>query len=232
MGFSFLSRAILAGLATFTLAGVASAQFFTGAPSGIFTTTSGTVSNTPAVTPNQLTKELDLSGQLVVDNALPNVQTAYMNVNCQLDQTYNGGGPLLMQLQINQSGFVNTPQNLGNIYGWSIMAYVTDVNGGTIAANMVQTSAPNAPYGPGMTPYAAPVAVGPVFSYNPAIADKMFLTFGSDFDGLTAQNQYVWDFPLSVSMVVVPEPASLGLVGVTALVLRSRRIKSRDAARG
>ncbi len=223
-----LAIAVLVAAGTQT----AQAQFFLGAPSASFSTTSGTVANTPAVVANNPNKELDVNGQFIVQNAAPFVQTSSFTATMQLDPTYNSGSPISSFLQINQSGFVTVPVG-GQIYDWTITATIAQLDGTTAPGSLVTTQSPNSPtpYGPGTTTYGPTTTLGGTFLYNPANASLLVLTFTSNFDGLSGPNSYTWDFPLSVQLVTVPEPASLALLGSgTVLLWLGRKRLLRRAA--
>src|SRR5437870_9555678 len=82
---------VLVALVLLAWTGAAQAQFFLGAPNPTFNTTSGAITNTPAVIANNPNKEIDVNGQFDITNATPPLQTASFSVYCQLDPTYNGG---------------------------------------------------------------------------------------------------------------------------------------------
>ena len=200
----------------------ASAQFFQGAPTVTFSNSLGLpFATTPAVSLNQGLHQIDVNGHLTLDNATPTVQTVYMTVTAQLNPAFNGGLPLNnFALQIVQSGYVDVPANIGRIYGWSIAANADN-------QGSVSTPQPAFPlqFGPGANQLYSGTTVGPAFTYTPS-SGTFSLTFGSDFDGLTSQNRYVWDFPLSARLdqrsLLVPEPTSvIGLT--TALAFLGRR---------
>lgn len=198
---------------------VARAQFFLGAPSSSFNTTSGTINNTPAVVANNPNKELDVNGQLIIQNATPLTQNASFTVANSLDPTFNGGNAINVFLQINQSGFVSVPAG-GQIFDWTLTATIAQLDGTIMPGSTVVAQWPNnpTPYGPGVTFYGPTTTFGGVFSYTPTAASQLVLTFSSNFDGLIPANSYTWDFPASVQLTVVPEPASYVLLGGGALL--------------
>jgi hypothetical protein len=195
--------------------GIAEAQFFLGVPSSQFDTTSGTINNTPAVVTNQLLKELDVNGQLIIQNATPLAQTASFTVTALLDPTYNSGNISNVFLQINQSGFVTVPAG-GLIYGWTLTASIILNDGTAQPTSTVVAQWPQSPtpYGPGTTNYGPTTTLGALFSYDPTNSSMLELTFTSTFDGLIPANTYLWDFPASVQ--VVPEPTSLAILATGA----------------
>lgn len=208
-------------VALFPLTRSAQAQFFIGSPSGNFQTTSGTITNTPASVANNPNQEIDVNGQLIIQNATPLVQTATFQITCQLDPTYNGGTPLSLQLQINQSGFVIVPPG-GNIYGWTLEADVIDNTGVAMTGAYTLANSPSPLYGPGTTTYGPTTTFGSFFTYSPAAASLLELKFTSNFDGLVPANSYTWDFPLTVQVNVVPEPVCFGLLAGCFLLLARR----------
>lgn len=223
------------GLLSFAMLGLhvqsGKAQFFLGGPTISSSTTGGTITLMPTFTANQATREIDITGQLHVSNAGTGVHTVMFNVQWGLDPTYNGGNPIAMQLQLSQSGFVIVPGG-GQIYDWNIHSSVVGPPGAIQGS--VNDFAPNPPYLPGTTFYGPTVVTGAAFTYSPAGAAFFELSFVSTFDGVSTNNLYVWDFPLTVYFDPVPEPSSIGLcaagvVGV-AYAIRKRRHKRANAA--
>ena len=218
-------QALLAIIVAMSVTRITEAQFFIGSPTASFNTTSGTITSTPTTVANNPNQEIDVNGQFDVTNATPFVQTASFDASCLLDPTFNGGSPLSIQLQINQSGFVVVPAG-GQLYGWTLTAEVVDNTGVSVAGSNVVATWPASPfpYGPGTTTYGPTTTLGSTFTYNPATASLLTLSFSSNFDGLGGANVYTWDFPVSVKAVIVPEPASWGMLAFGALLLLSRRL--------
>lgn len=205
--------------------GAAYGAFFLGAPTSSFNTTSGTVVSTPSLVANNPNQEIDVNGPFTVQNAGAPIQTSSFNISWPLDPTFNGGVAIPnMQLQINQSGFVDVP-NLGQIYGWTIQGDIVDANGVSQGTVTAQWPGAPTPFGPGLNQPFGPLQTFSVtpFTYTPSPGSALVLTFGSDFDGLTSNNLYTWDFPLSLQVAQAPEPGSLGMLGAGALVMIRRR---------
>lgn len=210
-------------------AGSAEAQFFTGAPTTNANTTSGVLVNTLVVTPNNVTFELDVTGQLIVNNPTPSTpNTLTFTTYCNLDPTYNSGFSVPnFVLQISQSGFVDVPLT-GNIGGWSLLASIVDASGVGVGS----ASAGMGPFGPGLgQTYGPTTNFGTPFTYSPAGANTLRLDFTSPFFVTGSASQFVWDFPISVKFSVVPEPTSVGLVAAAALTLVGIRRRRCLAAR-
>lgn len=221
-------RAIALALLVLAWGGDAYAQFFVGVPTITASTSSGTLGNTLVATPNNFTQEIDVTGQLTVTNATPFTQLLQFDVSIGLDPTFNGGAPLLQQLSVTQSGYVDVPPAAagGMINGWTIQALMLDSTSNPIPGANVFDNHPAFPlgYGPGLgQTYGPQTATGAPFNYQPAPSQTLLLHFQSTFEGSTVPNTYVWDFPITVQSI--PEPTGLSLLaaGAAALARRWRR---------
>lgn len=201
-----------------TLTSAASAQMFTGSPTiGNWSHTGGGVVATPSAFIDQGAGMLEIQGVYCIQNPPVGNHSASFTAMCDLDSSFNGGVPLLMQFTIEQDGWLNLPAGAG-VDDWTVTART--MSGSTVLDSFSDTD-PGGPYGPGVS-YYNDSATGAPFSYTPG--GRLELDFVTHFPGNAGTGIYTWSFPVRVRFTPVPEPMTLLTLGLgTSFILRLRR---------
>lgn len=214
-----LKRQTCVILSSIALTCAANAQMFSGSPTiGNWMNTGGTVVASPSAAIDQGSGMLEIQGVYCIQNPAVGGHTAGFTAMCDLDSSFNGGAPLLMQFTIEQDGWLNLPDGAG-IDDWNLTART--MNGATVL-NSFSTSDPTGPYGPGVSFYNSTSTSAP-FLYTPG--GRLELDYVTHFPGNNNAGIYTWAFPIRVRFAPVPEPVTLvafGL-GVSLIAARKRR---------